>query len=556
MKYMCGMEKILLINCRQPIVNAFKSMGCEVQAINTSIVEFDLYSELNDCGYEPDLILQQESLGCRVFLLNLHKVDCMKIFWSVDTHLNMHWHALYGSLFDVILTTQKKYVPLLKMASSSDVHWLPWMGGRAGIDFESARGIIPYTKRKNDLSFVGRLSAERPSRTWFVDFIAENFSLNFADNLNYTGMMSQYRQTRIVPNESIFGEINFRLFEACSCGCAVVTPDTGSDVHELFEVGRDIEIYKDVLELDHILKRLIGDSDYAAKLAMRGYERVLKDHLPINRVKSILEIAESSSQKSISDFECSSLLVRTYASLAEAGQPVKDPASLIAALSDHCNERESYASLLRILAFYGDVEAFMKLIKPYLSKQSTETDCYFSMSLSLAAAKLGLWDIARLFWYQHSSSRGQTDIVPPEEPVDLLVYWGDELRKCGLSYRAGVKFSEKDDIPSCAADCYFAALYLQPKRLNLYKKLNSIFAGVIGTEPTCLGFLSNLSLHNQDDWHISAELGIVNLKAFRLKEGVQELRNAHLLAESCGQLKFFKKFIAKENPLYYTFAYH
>jgi hypothetical protein len=208
-------------------------------------------------------------------------------------------------------------------------------------------------------------------------------------------------------------------------------------------------------------------------------------------------------------------------------------------------------ALLRIFARSGLSDLFMGIARPYLDKSLTSVDCYFNMSASLSALKLGLWEVAKHFWYSFNISCRPEAVLKPEDEVHLLKLWGDASLRNGLRIRSGVAFNEVKDIPSCASDCYFAALHADPSDKEIYRKLDSIFNGVKGGEPSRLGFLSHLSLHYPDDWRISAEVAVTSLKVFRMQEGLREMENANDLAAKAGQSRFFKRKIELEIPQFY-----
>ncbi|NDV25785.1 glycosyltransferase [Desulfovibrio sp. JC010] len=544
------MHKFLLINCNPSLVEAFKHAGCVVEYNYAQEQVLDLPAVLEGMQFVPDLIFQQEFLGKRILLGGLNELDCIKIFWSVDTHMNMHWHGYYADLFDCVLTTQKKFVPKLQKVCGAAVKWMPWMGSPS-IDAADGRRIIPHTGRKNDLTFVGRVTSQRRSRIWFVDFLKSQYDLNLADGLSTAQMMEVYRNTRIVPNEALFGEVNFRLFEAASCGCAVVTPDIGEELGELFEVGREIEVYHDVLELKDILDRMVNDPSRSGALGLAAYERVLKDHSAQSRAESILRIAADTCKRKVTEQRTEFLLCLIEFSLGETGDPGVDWESLLNRLLRLERSDQRDAALLRIFTRSELTDPFMAMIRPFLDKSMVSSDCYFNMTASLCAAKLKLWDVAKHFWYAYRSGDSPESIARPENEVHLLVLWGDALQKCGLGIRSGVAFDEIRGIPSCASDCYFAALYRDPSDKEIYRRLDGLFRGVMGAEPSRLGFLSHLSLHDPDDWRISAEVGINNLKVFRIHEGLTELDNARAAAVRSGQERFYKRKIKMELPLYF-----
>lgn len=539
------MQKLLLINCNTHLINAFKDSGYIVKSISVHERDYDIATNLLEMQFDPELILQQEYLGKKVILHGLEKVDCLKIFWSVDTHMNMYWHKYYADLFDCVLTTQKKYTSKLKQLCDAKIEWLPWMGTlQAGVS-----GVIPHSRREHGLSFVGRVTSQRRSRKWFVDFLKTQYDLSLFDGLNFSEMMETYRNTRIVPNEALFGEVNFRLFEASSAGCAVVTPDVGSELGELFEIGTEIEVYSDVLELKEILDRLTKNPASTALMGMAAYARVLKDHLPIARAAEIVEIAQTTSKRCIPEELAELSLCLCELALGEAGDSNVDWSRLQERflLLERSLKRD--AALFRVFYSTGQTESFMELVRPYLNSETPLTDCYFSATASLCAVKFGQWDVAKYFWYAYAGGSSLVAAKPDDE-TQLLLHWGDAMNKAGFAMRVGVAFNEAEDIPSCASDCYFAALYRDSDNIQIYKRLANLFGGVMGGEPSRLGFLSHLSLHHPDDWRLSADVGVTNLKIFRLSEGLKELDNARSIAQNKMQERFLKRKLEQELPVY------
>ncbi len=543
------MQKIFLVNCRKPMVDVFKASGYEVYSLYTAEREVDVPCELEKRGFAPDIILQQESLGSKVFLRGLALVNCIKIFWSVDTHMNMYWHGLYGSLFDGVLTTQKKYVPLLEKVCTAKICWVPWMGGRLGPDTGTQEGVIPHSKREHDMTFVGRVSPQRPSRQWFVDFLKNGYDLNMADGLSVSQMMTLYKQTRIVPNEALFGEVNFRLFEGGSCGCAVVTPYVGEELAELFEDGKEIAVYNNVLELKEILDRLINNPKLAASMGLAAYERVLRDHMPANRMATIIDFAKDLVPQTLNCAENDFLYYQVQAALGETGQSSFLWADIIGGLRRGPGGLIKDTALLRIFAKGRMDKAFMDVVRIYLNSADGTDDVRFNMSASIGNSRIGNWDLAKHFWYRYQKCVRPNEFESPADQVHLLMLWGRELSRSGINMISGVVFNEDKDFPACAAHCYFAALRLDSKNIEIYKRLDSLFDGVMGAEYMRLGFLSHLSLHYPEDWRMSAELGLVNLKVFRLKEGVSELNNSKKIAIAGGYKRFWNRKIGSLEKL-------
>ncbi|WP_051295052.1 glycosyltransferase [Maridesulfovibrio bastinii] len=535
------MLKLFLINCRGPVVDAFIAQGHTVKSINVSETVFDAAEAISKCEFSPDVLIQQENLGRRLFLKNLSSLSCLKIFWSVDTHLNFHWHSIYARLFDSVLTTQKKYLSKFKKCGIP-AFWVPWMGVRPGT-VSGIRGIKPYSSRKYDMTFIGRVSDSRRSRKWFVEFLSSQYDLNCMDGLNYSEMMGVYRDTRIVPNEAILNEVNFRLFEAASCACAVVTPDVGEELGELFDVGREIEIYSNAVELKDIVDRLSKDTKAAEMMALKGYARILEDHLPDNRVRSIVDIAGSTTKNVLNirdEFRITALM---HAALLETGNKFFEFEDVCNWLVSAGRSMETDTALIRLYALSGNVEKVWKTASSYIKNDKLLADSYSCMSFSLSCWRSGYWDLAKIFWYEHCGKKKIEVIVKPENETELLVLWAKELFKSGWIIRSGVVFDEKKDVPACAIDCLSSAFYLSPKNLDISKLMEIYLDKAEGMQFMRVGFLSHLSLYFPNDWRVAFELAAASLETFRFEQGLSELKNAESLAQKQGYEKIFRRLL-------------
>ncbi|MDR0466366.1 MAG: glycosyltransferase, partial [Deltaproteobacteria bacterium] len=235
-------------------------------------------------AFVPDLIFQAESLGPRVIFTDLPALPCPKLFWSVDSHLNMFWHRHYGRLFDGVLTPHLS----LHAALPDDLR-LPRVARLAKEG--AARPFQRHSGRKHLLSFVGRLSGDRGPRKNMLRILASH-GLEPQDKLTQAAMLELYDQTRILPNEALCTEVNFRLMEGASCGCCLLTPDVGEDQNALFEAGKECLVYTDGLELLELVARLAACPDQAEAIGRAAWRRTQEEHLPKHRAAAILREAQ------------------------------------------------------------------------------------------------------------------------------------------------------------------------------------------------------------------------------------------------------------------------
>lgn len=124
---------------------------------------FDVPAYLEEHDLKPDILLQDEVLAPRVLCKGLWELDCPKVFWSQDPHLNHSWQRTACAQFDVVACTQKAWVEPLRRACPGRVEWLTWCA--------EAGPCPPHASRPHPVAFVGRVTEHRPLRGRFVDFL-------------------------------------------------------------------------------------------------------------------------------------------------------------------------------------------------------------------------------------------------------------------------------------------------------------------------------------------------------------------------------------------------
>ena len=96
-------------------------------------------------------------------------------------------------------------------------------------------------------------------------------------------------RTKIVLNitrTDFFGAetgINLRLFETLAAGGFLLT-DYCEEIEDLFEIGREIEVFRSSGELVDKVRHYLDNDDQRLDIARRGHEKFLKNHTWENRV--------------------------------------------------------------------------------------------------------------------------------------------------------------------------------------------------------------------------------------------------------------------------------
>ncbi len=81
--------------------------------------------------------------------------------------------------------------------------------------------------------------------------------------------------------------VNQRVFDVPACGAFILT-DHQKSLDELFDVGREIIVYKEKSEIPGLVKYYLDNPDKREAVAKKGLERVLKEHTYKHRLDVII----------------------------------------------------------------------------------------------------------------------------------------------------------------------------------------------------------------------------------------------------------------------------
>lgn len=534
---MTTMRKLCFIDPKPQLVGAAEEAGYDLLLLRTGRQPFfDLPAALAEHGFEPELVMQTETLADRTIVTGLDKVDCPTVFWAMDPHLNAYWHSAYARLFDVTCSTQRQWIPRIKRQGATDVRWLPIFG--------RVEPWKPMAERPIDMAFVGRITPQRPARQWMVKFLREKsagYTLAIEDNLTYADMMRLYGDSRIIPNESIFGEVNFRLFEAASCGCLVLSQDLGDEQESLFEPGREFDTYADVVELDHKLGWYLDNPRLVQAMGMAARERVQAEHLPEHRLARLLSIASDATRCRATGSKARKWQALTEMAMWEAGLLSLPVTAILSHLAEVDQDGEVMAALLRVQGAAQMHRAMGENLKTLLAENLCHDVLDVNLAGSMAALRLGEWDWAKSFWYRHLRCGPDRHTVPPADKDALLTLWAKELKRVDRVVRAGFSFNADHNLPMCAADCLVTILKEKPEHLPTLRLIDTMLRPVMGAEQSRVGFLSILTLFERNDWRLALEIALANLRSYRLESGLEELEIARSMARAQGQESMFDK---------------
>jgi len=532
-------KNVCLIDAPQSLIRGFEGLGCGVLALRTGPGPFlPLPETLAERGFRPDMVLQVESLAGRRLVAGLDHVECPTLLWCVDPHLNAHWHSAWARLFDLTCSTQRAWIPALRGRGAGDVRPLPWFGHDLAWKDPA--------ERATDVAFVGRITGQRPARRWLKEFLearTRGYALAVHQDLDFRAMLDLYSDARIVPNESICGEVNFRLFEAASCGCLVLGQDIAEQAY-LFEPGREMDVCAHAVELESKLDFYLRNPRLASAMGRAAYERVRAGHLAVHRAARLLEYAADATDRRARGRAAGTWTALAMAAMREADVADLSEAEVLALLERAEPGGDTAEAVLRTQALAGMRRAMEANVTAWLAGRRFEDSAGLNLAGSMAGLRLGNFDAAKAFWYRHCKFSGGREAAPPADENALLTLWAKDLNRRGLTLRSGFPFDPAIHLPAAASECLTAILVREPEHLPTLRLLDTMLRPLPGVEQSRVGLLSVLTLHERDDWRLAFEIGLADLKSFRLESGLEELRLARSIARRAGQEPHFLRALA------------
>ena len=419
--------------------------GHAVLALHPEPGLHSLQELLAQYSFVPDLIFQTENLGPRLIFTDLHALPCPKLFWSVDSHLNMFWHRHYGRLFDCVFS------PHISLHAVQPEDWrLPRLARLAKEG--TARPFQPHSRRRNMLAFVGRLSGDRGPRKNMLHILASR-GLEPQDGLTLEAMLERYDNTRILPNESLCTEVNFRLMEGASCGCCLLTPAVGEDQDVLLEPGKECLIYTNGLELLEQIDRLAANPQLTEAIGHAAWLRIQSEHLPKHRAAAILREAKNVGH-AVQGEKASLHLLMSIVQLTRSGIFVEDP-SITDARLRASSDPLAFAARVQLASETGRTELCARLLQEALLSGFGANQLEVDGICSFAAIRSHDLGIAKQFWYRYHHTERQK-AKKPESLYHLCLLWAQEYMCRGRLAQPGLPFKQ-GSCPESALDALLLA---------------------------------------------------------------------------------------------------
>ena len=547
---------IALIDVLPEFERCLKKLGHTVKALRLGGGVFHLPTLLAEEGFSPDFVLQQEVLGIRNYFGGLDRISCPTAFWALDCHLNMFWHMWYVRLFDLVLT------PHVSLFNALPEHCRPRQVRRFAWPGET-RAFVPHAERGNMLGLCARMTADRPMRTWLAELLRPR-GLVLTEGLSHERMMAFYDSTRIIPNECLAKEVNFRIMEGASSGALVLSPNVGEDQDALLEPGREYLLYRDGLELLDCISWAALRPAAAEMIGRAALRRIQAEHLPMHRVAWLSREVSGLGQNRLKD---TAALLAFWLVLArqirngvlgclDVGSHAGEGLKLVRAVTDSAPEERFLAgqAMVQIFHLFAEDRALRdKALWLYgeifsMLERRSRGECAGGTgalllgrnvlaSASAFALKEGQFEAAKILWRESGSGQRKRE---PGSVAELCALWAGVMEKEGRVFDAGFRFDPEGGLPENALEWLIYARCLEP---DSQIDLASHFDALLEKRPQYLalhvGIQAEHTLFEPENWRLQQDFGLNCIKACRVDEGLYELREARRRAAAESRERLF-----------------
>lgn len=241
-------------------------------------VPFSMAEDWADCFF----VL--ENYSKKSWLPDLSKVNKLKLFWSIDSHLvktrQRHISIVKNNKINITLNSTSVYVKHYKSISKSI--WLP---NAYPVDLIDCLDI----HKEHDVGFCGNYA----NRKNFINKLNKQIQMKKDIFTIGQSMVKAINSYKIHFNKNYSNDVNYRTFETLGCKTFLLTDET-EDLQKLFLIGKHLDTYNSFEDCKEKIKYYLNHPALLKSIAEEGYLHVQKNHTYDNRAKEIIKIIEES----------------------------------------------------------------------------------------------------------------------------------------------------------------------------------------------------------------------------------------------------------------------
>jgi spore maturation protein CgeB len=238
---------------------------------------------LEDTG-AADLYLYVEPMG--LIPQGLEKAPIPTACVISDCHRSLRPRQQLAKFFDHIFLYQRNYLRSFIEHPSSNIHWLPY-----ACDTKFFRDL--RMARDLDVAFIGKLMEPRSERRRALALISRRCQVNEQRYYLQKEIPAVYSRSKIVLNIPLGDDLNFRFFEALSCGALLLTKRLSNGQDDLFKEGLHYEAFSTEAEMLDKVDYYLNHQEERERIAAAGHTEVLSRHDLELRLNGLLETIQA-----------------------------------------------------------------------------------------------------------------------------------------------------------------------------------------------------------------------------------------------------------------------
>ncbi len=216
--------------------------------------------------FSPDIVIYTDESKLPT-VTGLEELGIPLFGYFIDSHIHYGWHREFAGIFDHVFVAQKDCCESFS-EYTGNCSWLPLF---ANTEPASNEDLV------HDVSFVGTLDKTlNPDRVQFIESLGKLVLLNV-----HSGEFSRvFKQSKIILNQSVKTDINFRVFEALASGRLLLTDNVDNGMNLLLEDGKHFVSYRknDPEDAARKIRYYLEHEDERQSIASAGHKILLKKH--------------------------------------------------------------------------------------------------------------------------------------------------------------------------------------------------------------------------------------------------------------------------------------
>jgi spore maturation protein CgeB len=199
-----------------------------------------------------------------------------------DTHQWLEARLHLARFFDHVFLYHRNYLVHFSEHSAGHVHWLPY-----ACDLEVFKPL--GMARDLEVAFVGQPMLAKTRRAAILQHLAACYRVNEQRYYLREEIPTVYGRAKIVLNMPLEDDLNFRTFEAMSCGAMLLTRRVNNGQEILFQEGVHYAAYATEREMLEKIDYYLAHEAERASIASAGLAEIQAHHRLEQRISHLLE---------------------------------------------------------------------------------------------------------------------------------------------------------------------------------------------------------------------------------------------------------------------------